>query len=136
MTIETSIQRIKTLTSLDAILALIHSRVVPLTPRRVPNSQSLGAVLAEDVRTAECPPRPIALRDGFAVAAAEVADAGPYAPMPLSLTARRIDTGGLLPRGTDAVAPLDAIALRGTRAEAIAAVAPGEGVLPAGGDSA
>lgn len=136
MTIETSIQRIKTLTSLDAILALIHSRVAPVTPRRAPISQSLGAVLADDVRTAECPPRPIALRDGFAVAAAEIADAGPYAPLPLSLTARRIDTGDALPSGTDAVTPLDAVALRGTRAEAIAPIAPGEGVLAAGGDAA
>jgi molybdopterin biosynthesis enzyme len=88
------------------------------------------------VRAGECPPRPIALRDGFAVAAAEIADAGPYAPLPLSLTARRLDSGDPLPSGTDAVAPLDAIALRGTRAEAVAAVAPGEGVLPAGGDAA
>jgi len=88
------------------------------------------------VRTSECPPRPIALRDGFAVAAGEIADAGPYAPLPLSLTARRIDTGEPLPSGTDAVAPLDAIALRGDRAEAIAPIAPGEGVLRAGDDAA
>jgi len=136
MTIETSIQRIKTLTPLDAILALIHSRVAAVAPRRATISQSLGAVLAEEARTAECPPRPIALRDGFAVVAAEIADAGPYAPLPLSLTARRVDAGNVLPAGTDAVAPLDTIALRGDRAEAIAAIAPGEGVLPAGGDAA
>jgi molybdopterin biosynthesis enzyme len=134
-------QRIARLTPLEAILALIQSRVAAVAPRRTPlaeglDAQALDAVLAEDVQPPRCPPAAIALRDGFAVAAAEIADAGPYAPMPLSLTARRIDTGGLLPRGTDAVAPLDAIALRGTRAEAIAAVAPGEGVLPAGGDSA
>jgi molybdopterin molybdotransferase len=136
MTTETSIQRIARLTPLDAVLALIQSRVAPLKPRRAPVSQCLGAMLAEDVRAGECPPRPIALREGFAVAAAEIADAGPYAPIPLSLTARRIDSGDPLPSGTDAVAPLDAIALHGTRAEAVAAVAPGEGVLPAGGDAA
>ena len=136
MTVDSTIQRIKTLTPLDAILAVIRTRVAPVAPRRAPTSQSLGAVLADNVHTAECPPRPIALRDGFAVAAAEIADAGPYAPLPLSLTARRIDAGDALPSGTDAVAPLDAIALRGTRAEAIASIAPGEGVLPAGGDAA
>jgi molybdopterin molybdotransferase len=136
MTIETSVQRISRLTPLDTILARVQTRVAAIAPRRVPISQSLGAVLAEDVRAAECPPRPIALRDGFAVAAGEIADAGPYAPLPLSLTARRIDCGEALPSGTDAVAPLDAIALRGTRAEAIAPIAPGEGVLPAGGDVA
>ena len=131
-----SIQRIARLTPLDAVLALIQSRVGAVTPRHAAIAQSLGAVLAEDVRAAECPPRPIALRDGFAVAATEIADAGPYAPQPLTLTARRIDTGDVLPSGTDAVAPLDAIVLRGNRAEAVAAVAPGDGVLPAGGDVA
>jgi molybdopterin biosynthesis enzyme len=136
MTIETTIQRIARLTPLDAVLASVQSRVAAVMPRRTPLSQALGAVLAEDVQPPECPARPIALRDGFAVAAAEIADAGPYAPMPLTLTARRIDTGDLLPCGTDAVAPLNAIALRGTRAEAVAPVAPGEGVLAAGGDAA
>jgi molybdopterin biosynthesis enzyme len=56
--------------------------------------------------------------------------------VPLTLIARRIDAGDAMPSGTDAVAPLDAIALRGDRAEAIAAIAPGEGVLQAGGDAA
>ena len=81
------------------------------------------------------PPHPIALRDGFAVEAAAIADASPYAPLPFASPPRRIDAGEPLPAGTDAVAPLDAVMLRGDRAEAIAAVAPGEGVLPAGGDA-
>jgi molybdopterin biosynthesis enzyme len=131
-----SIQRIARLTPLEAILALFRSRVAMVPPRRAPLMQALGAVLAGDACAAECPPRAIALRDGFAVAAGDIADAGPYAPVPLTLTARRIDTGEALPNGTDSVAPLDAIALRGDRAEAVAAVAPGEGVLPAGGDTA
>ena len=74
------------LTPLDTILTRVQTRIAAVAPRRAPISQSLGAVLAEDVRAAECPPRPIALRDGFAVAAGEIADAGPYAPLPLSLT--------------------------------------------------
>src|SRR5262249_28281619 len=87
------------------------------------------------LRTSTRPARAIALRDGFAVAAAEITDAGPYAPVPLSLIARRIDAGEALRSGTDPGAPLHALALRGDRAEAVAAVAPGEGVLPAGGDA-
>jgi molybdopterin biosynthesis enzyme len=130
-----SIQRIARLTPLEAILALFHSRVAAVPPRRAPLEQALGAVLAEDAHAAERPPRAVALRDGFAVAAGDIADAGPYTPVPLTLTARRIDTGEALPNGTDAVAPLDAITLRGDRAEAIASVAPGEGVLAAGGDA-
>src|ERR1700746_833923 len=106
MTVDSTSQRIARLTPLDAVLASFQSHVAAVTPRRTPLSQALGAVLAEDVRPPQCPPRPIALRDGFAVAAAEIADAGHYAPMPLTLTARRIDTGDTLPRGTDAVTPL------------------------------
>jgi molybdopterin molybdotransferase len=140
MTIETGVptgvQRIARLTPLDVIVKLVQSRVVPVAPRRAGLAEAWGAVLAQDVQPPQCPPRPIALRDGFAVASAEIADAGPYAPMPLGLTACRIDAGGALPSGTDAVAPLDAIALRGSHAEAIAAVAPGEGVLAVGGDAA
>ena len=130
-----SIQRIARLTPLEAIFALFHSRVAVVPPRRVPLAQAGGAVLAEDAHAAKRPPHAIALRDGFAVAAGDIADAGPYAPVSLTLTAQRIDTGDPLPNGTDAVAPLDAIALCGDRAEAVAAVAPGEGVLPPGGDS-
>jgi molybdopterin biosynthesis enzyme len=133
---DSTIQRISRLTPVDAVLAVIQSGVTAVAPRQMPLAEACGAVLAKDAQVPQCPATAIALRDGFAVAAAEIADAGPYAPTPLSLTARRIDTGDLLPRGTDAVAPLDSITLRGTRAEAIAAVAPGEGVLPAGGDTA
>jgi len=134
------IQRIARLTPLDAILALIQSRVGAVIPRRAALSQGLGAqvlgaVLAEDVQPPQCPPHPIALRDGFAVASAEIVDAGPYAPMPLGLTACRVDVGGKLASGTDAVVPLDAITLRGDRAEATAPLAPGEGVLAPGADA-
>ncbi len=135
MTVDSTIQRIARLMPLDAILSLIQSRVAAVMPRRAPLSQALDAVLAEDVQPPHCPPHPIALRDGFAVAAAEIADAGPYAPAPLGLTACRVDVGGALPNGTDAVVPLDAITLRGDRAEAIAPIAPGEGVLAPGGDA-
>jgi len=135
MTVDSTIQRIALLTPLEEILASFQSRVAAAMPRRTALSQALGAVLAEDVRRPQCPPHPIALRDGFAVAAAEIADAGPYAPVPLGLTACRVDVGGALPSGTDAVMPLDAVALRGDRAEAIAPVAPGEGVLAPGADA-
>jgi molybdopterin biosynthesis enzyme len=136
MAVDSSMQRIRRLTPLEAILGLLQSRVGAVSPRPTALAESTGAVLAEDVISSERPPRAIALRDGFAVAAAEIADAGPYAPVTLSLTARRIDAGDALPSGTDAVAPLDAITLRGDRAEAIAAVTPGDGVLQTGGDAA
>lgn len=130
-----STQRISRLTPLAAVLALIESRVSPVEPQRLDLAQALGATLAEDVVARQLPPHPIALRDGHAVEAAALADAGPYMPVPLPLTARRIDVGEALPSGCDAVLPLDAVALRGGHIEAVAAVAPGEGVLGAGDDA-
>jgi molybdopterin biosynthesis enzyme len=62
-------------------------------------------------------------------------DAGAYAPAPLP-AAMRVDVGELLPAGTDAVAPLDAVTVRGGVAHALAPVAPGEGVLAVGADIA
>jgi len=135
MAVDSSIQRISRLTPLCAIVALIEARVGVTAPRQCAPAQGLGATLAADVVVSACPPRPIALRDGFAVAAAAIADAGPYAPMPFASPPRRVDAGEPLPSGTDSVVPLDAVTLRDDRAAAIAAVAPGEGVLPAGGDA-
>jgi molybdopterin molybdotransferase len=132
---DSSIQRITRLTPLEAVLALIDARVGAVKPRKAPVEAALGATLAEDVIAAERPPQPIALRDGFAVPAAAVVDAGPYTPVALSLAACRIDVGQPLPRDVDAVLPLDAVALRGDRADAVAAATAGEGVLPAGGDA-
>ena len=132
---DSSSQRIARLTPLSAILALIEERVGAVRPRQCAPMAALGHLLAEDVIAPQCPPQPIALRDGFAVAAAAVADAGPYAPLPFAARPHRIDVGEPLPSGTDAVAPLDAVSEHGDRAEAIAPVSPGEGVLPAGGDT-
>lgn len=132
---DSSIQRIKRLTPLEVVVALIDAHVGAVKPQKAPIEAALGATLAEDVVTAERPSQPIALRDGFAVPAAAIVDAGPYTPLTLPLAACRIDVGQPLPRNVDAVLPLDAVAWRGDRAEAVAAAAAGEGVLPAGGDS-
>jgi molybdopterin molybdotransferase len=135
MAVDSSIQRITRLTPLSAILALIDSRVGAVRPQKSAIYAARDFTLAEDVVSSEQPPRPIALRDGFPVDAATVADAGPYAPVLLPVTVRRIDAGEALPSDADAVLPLDAVTLRGHRAEAVAAVTAGEGVLPKGGDA-
>jgi molybdopterin molybdotransferase len=129
-------QRIGRLTTLAAVHELIASRVGAIKPGQIDRAWGLGATLAADAVASERPARAIALRDGFAVAAASVADASSYTPVPLTVTAARIDVGGALPNGTDAVLPLDAVVLRGTSAEATAGAAPGDHVLPAGGDAA
>ena len=131
---DSSIQRISRLTPLRAILALIEARVAPVKPRRCATASAEGLTLADDIVTAERPASPIALRDGFAVEASVIADAGLYAPVQLASLPQWVEVGDSLPLGTDTVVPLDAITQRGDRVEAIAPVTPGEGVLPAGGD--
>ncbi len=130
------IQRIARLTPLRAILALIESRVSPVKARKCPTAAAAGLTLADAIVTAARPMGPIALADGFAVDAAAVADAGPYAPALLASLPQWIEAGQSLPGGTDAVAPLDAVTQRGERVEVIAPVVIGQGVLPAGGDAA
>ena len=130
------IQRISRLTPLRAILALIELRVSPVKARKCATATAAGFTLADDIVTAERPIAPIALSDGFAVEAAAVADAGPYAPAFLALAAAMGRSRRVLPSGTDAVAPLDAVMQRGERVEIIAPVVTGQGVLPAGGDAA
>jgi molybdopterin biosynthesis enzyme len=134
MAVDSSTQRISRLTPLEAILASLDKRVEPVTPRASSLASARGRVLAADVTASKLPLEPIALRDGFAVAASAVADANSYAPIPLTPEQRRVDAGEPMPAGTDAVLPLDAVILVGEHAEAITAVVPGEGVLAAGGD--
>jgi len=135
MSDDSSIQRIARLTPLGAVLTLIESRIEPVRPQSWRLIRAYGRTLAEDAVAFERPVRPIALRDGFAVEAAAVGDASPYAPVALPASSGRIEVGQPMPAATDAVLPLDGVVLRGDRAEAVAAVAPGEGVLAPGGDA-
>jgi molybdopterin molybdotransferase len=135
MAVDSSTQRISRLTPLGAILTSIDARVEAVPSRACSLASAHSRVLAANVVASKLPLRPVALRDGFAVAASAVADAGSYAPVPFVSLPPRVDAGEPMPVGTDAVLPLDAVTLRGDRAEAIATISPGEGVLPAGGDA-
>jgi molybdopterin molybdotransferase len=128
-------QRITRLTPLDDVLASMMASAAPVAPRTVELSAALSRALAEDVAAAAGQPaEPRALLDGYAVRAEEIADAGPYAPMPLAVAPARVDVGEALPPGTDAVIPLDAVVNRGARFEAIASATVGDGVLPSDAD--
>jgi molybdopterin molybdotransferase len=129
-------QRIDRLTPLADVLARLDALVEPVAPRSVDLSAARGRILAEDIVIASpIPPTARALRDGWAVASDLTIDASGYAPAPLPF-ALRLDVGEPLPDGADAVAPLDAVAIRDGAAHALAPVGPGEGVLPAAADGA
>ena len=129
-------QRISKLTPLPDALAAIDALTRTVEPKEADLGVALGRVLAADViAPGDRPGQALALRDGWAVKADETVDAGSYAPALLSAVPQRVDAGQPLPRGADAVAPVDAVVLRGSQAEALAVVPPGEGVLPAGADA-
>ena len=128
-------QRIARFTPLDDVLVRLDAMTKPAPPRASELAAALGRTLAADVvAAAAIPAAAHALRDGWAVASDLTVDAGTYAPAPLP-SALRVDAGGLLPPGADAVAPLDAVTIRDGVPQAVAPVTCGEGVLAAGGDA-
>jgi len=130
-----TIQTITRLTPLAEVLAVVEGEVRPVVPRTVDVAGATGRTLAAD---ATAPPRPsatIALQDGWALKADDTLGAGSYAPVTLLLMPQRVEAGRAMPAGTDCVAPLDAVRVDKDRAEALATVNPGDGMLPAGGDS-
>jgi molybdopterin molybdotransferase len=133
----TGLQRIERLLPLAEALACIDRLVACVTPRRVEHSRAFGRCLAGDISAVRPhPPYAIALRDGVALGADATLDASPYAPAPLPGAPAFVDVGDRLPAATDAVAPLESVELRGAGVRAVASLAPGDGVLPTGGDTA
>jgi molybdopterin molybdotransferase len=124
------------LAPLREVLSRIDALARPVTLREVELSAAAGRVLAADVLVeAPLPPAAIALRDGWAVRADQVADAGSYAPVALTPAPTFVEVGAPLPHDTDAVLPPDAVTLRDGIAEATATAVPGDGVLAAGADA-
>ena len=136
-----------------------HIVLAPLDSERVPFDAALTRVLAGDVTAPiDVPPFDRANVDGFALRAAETAGASDVAPRRLRLngevivcghapaltvasgTATTIATGGVIPRGADAVVMIEHTDLVESSAEPTIdvrrAVAPGQFVSYAGSDIA
>lgn len=129
------IQTITRLTPLAEVLATVDSGVQPVAPRTLDVTAAAGRTLAADAVAPACPSAAVALQDGWALAADDTLGAGGYAPVLLMRTPQRVEAGQPMPAGTDSVAPFDAVKVTAGRAEALVTVNPGDGVLPAGGDS-
>ncbi len=129
-----TLQLIARLTPLADVLALIAAEVSPVTPRTLDLDAAAGRTLASDVTAPARPSNPIALADGWALAADLTLGAGGYAPAMLARVPARVEIGQAMPPGTDSVAPFDAVKADNGHAEALATVNPGDGMLAAGGD--
>jgi molybdopterin molybdotransferase len=127
-------QTIARLTPLSDVQALIAAEVQPVAAVELAVADAGGFVLAEDVVAPSRPAHAIAILDGWALRSDETLGASGYAPAPLSHIPQRIDAGEPMPPGYDCVAPFDAVRVTNGQAESLAEIAPGDGVLPAGGD--
>ena len=105
----------------EEALAQILSQTQPLSPVQRPLSEALGLVLAEDLAASSpLPPFSNSSMDGFAVRAADIAEAGAVLPVQGDIAAGalsvptlrpghalRIMTGAPLPDGADTVIPVE-----------------------------
>ncbi|MEX0673835.1 MAG: gephyrin-like molybdotransferase Glp [Gaiellaceae bacterium] len=133
------------LLSLEEAVRTVLERVRPLASEQVPLEEAAGRVLAEEARAAvDLPPFASSAMDGFALSAADVPGtlpvvariaAGRPADRPLAAgEAMAIATGGAVPEGADAVAPIEVVVESDNSISLERAVEPGANVRPRGGD--
>jgi molybdopterin biosynthesis enzyme len=132
-----TLQRIARLAPLGEIMARLDAAIFPAVAREIAPAAAVGATLAADVLALRAyPAAPVALRDGWAVASDRVSDAGPYAPALLDPPPVWVEAGDAMPKGTDAVLPVDAVVVTKAGAEAHATTGAGEGVAAIGAEVA
>jgi len=137
------------LLSVENALQIFKDNVKPITAiKRVPASESLGFVLAEDVcSTLNVPPEDCSAMDGYALCTDDLI-AGQKTTLKISQrvmagheaqpfergTAARIFTGGQIPDGTNAVVMQEDCEIDGDNVVLPASINPGNNVRPQGQD--
>ena len=133
------------LLTIDEALARILERVSPLSAETVGVEHAAGRVLAEDACAAvDLPPFRSSAMDGFAVRAEDTPGTLPVSfrvaagrPATRALEpgeAMGISTGGVVPDGADAVAPIEVVVESGNRIVLEEPVEPGAHIRPVAGD--
>jgi molybdopterin molybdotransferase len=141
-------------TTVDAALAWVDERATPLPAESTPLLEAAGRVLAVDiVSRVDAPQFPRAMMDGFAVRATDTLGASEYNRLTLTVIgealpgrafagvvqpgqAVRIMTGAPLPRGADAVLPVEQVESQAAQVFAQGEVSPGKHVGGVGEDVA
>jgi len=145
------------LVSLEEAMRIIEEALGglgPLGTERVPVSQALGRVLAENISAeVDSPPFDRSVVDGYAVNSADVFGASEAAPVKLRIVgearigtlpdfsigrgeAARISTGAMIPRGSDAVVMVEYTKEEDDQVLIYRHAAPGENISTAGSDAA
>ncbi len=140
------------LATVDETRDRVLSTVLPLSPLQLALTEATGCVLAEDiVADHDLPAFPSSAMDGFAIRAADGAEASPTAPVELKVVGRavigrrpgvtvgvheavRIVTGAPIPAGADAVVPVENTESTADLVQILEAPEPGRHVRPAGED--
>ena len=136
------------LISVNEAQRIVLERAKRLDPERVPIERAAGRVLAEPVAAlVDLPPFASSAMDGYALRAADTADAptrlpiiariaaGSPADRPLAPgEAMAISTGGAVPEGADAVVPLELVEESDEALDVPQPVAPGANIRDRGGD--
>jgi molybdopterin molybdotransferase len=139
----------------EALDRLFQALPSSLAAETIPTAEALGRVSAQAIVAPEpLPAFSRAMMDGYAVRAQDTFGAGPAQPACLIISgeatmgrapafrvgagqAALVYTGGMLPKGADAVVMLELTqAPRHNEIEVLRSIAPGENVLRAGGDVA
>ncbi|SFK10553.1 hypothetical protein [Methylocapsa palsarum] len=123
------------LTSLPDALAALAPFCRPVAPVLSPAEAAIGRIASEAVYALEPSPLfPVALRDGWAVAARDTIGASSAAPCYASVAPVRIAFGGEAPPNSDAVLPPNSVEATPSGAEIFETAAPGDGLRPPGSD--
>lgn len=124
-----------TLTDVDTALALMLAGLAPVAPIELDVADALGCVAAAmPTLPAALPARSVAMVDGFALRAIDLAGASAYTPVPLSAPPVRVEAGDALPEGCDCVLDAGAVEQAGPIMQAVAEAFPGSGVRRIGED--
>ena len=133
------------LLSIEEAQRAILERVRPLPGEPVPLARAVGRVVAETARAlVDLPPFASSAMDGFALRAADtpgtlavverIAAGRPPARELRAGEAMGIATGGVVPDGADAVAPVEVVVEADNKVDVPVSVSPGKNVRPRGGD--
>ena len=126
----------RTLMPVEQALARLLDGVRPVAARDIALADVAGLVLAEPLRVAgPVPPAALALRAGFALAAADTFGASHYSPVMLPRLPEPVAAGETLPAGADSVVEPEAVTILRGRAEIAEPVAPGAWTRRAGEDA-
>ncbi len=124
------------LTSLDEARALLLDALMPVDPLLALRDEALGCICAEPLMVGLQPPHAIALREGWAMRAEDLAGASSYAPVLLATKPTAVEPGDALPPGCDCVIDHHGLDLSGPLPQAMIEALPGEHVRRPGEDSA